>query len=136
MFVGQAYFRNGSDLLESQIVFNRSLKNDVNMRGSETLASGSLLLTNDIADNGQADLFRDSVHLATYCGAGLARQRVLPQARDMGPSRRWICGGDRESHVPASDADDFETIQERPAGCDSARRAEPERDHSGTPCGG
>ena len=50
----------------ARIVFNRSIKNDVNMRVFEALACGSLLLTNDLSDNGQAELFRDGVHLATY----------------------------------------------------------------------
>ena len=36
----------------SRIVFNRSVKNDVNMRVFEALACGSLLLTNDLSDNG------------------------------------------------------------------------------------
>ena len=33
---------------------------------SRPLACGSLLVTNDLSDNGQAELFRDGVHLATY----------------------------------------------------------------------
>lgn len=36
------------------------------MRVFEALACGSMLLTNDLADNGQNELFRDGVHLATY----------------------------------------------------------------------
>src|SRR5262249_38014981 len=32
----------------------------------EALACGSLLLTNDLADNGQAELFTDGIHLDTY----------------------------------------------------------------------
>ena len=50
----------------SRIVFNRSIRNDVNMRVFEALACGSLLVTNDLADNGQDELFQDGVHLATY----------------------------------------------------------------------
>ena len=50
----------------ARIGFNRSISNDVNMRVFEAVACGSLLLTNDLADNGQAELFRDGVHLATY----------------------------------------------------------------------
>jgi 2-polyprenyl-3-methyl-5-hydroxy-6-metoxy-1,4-benzoquinol methylase len=67
VFVGQAYFEEMAAIYAaSRIVFNRSVKNDVNMRVFEALASGSLLFTNDLADNGQAELFRDGVHLATY----------------------------------------------------------------------
>ena len=50
----------------SRIVFNRSIGNDVNMRVFEAVACGSLLVTNDLAENGQAELFQDGVHLATY----------------------------------------------------------------------
>ncbi|MFO0915198.1 MAG: glycosyltransferase [Pirellulales bacterium] len=50
---------------ESKLVFNRSVRDDLNMRVFEALATGSMLLTNDSAD-GQAELFQDGVHLATY----------------------------------------------------------------------
>ena len=64
----------------SRIVFNRSIKDDVNMRVFEALASGSLLLTNDLAANGQAELFRDGVPPGrVFRHGGDARQgRVLP----------------------------------------------------------
>jgi O-antigen biosynthesis protein len=65
--VGQAYFEEMAKIYSSsRVVFNRSVKNDVNMRVFEALASGSLLMTNDLAANGQAELFRDGVQLATY----------------------------------------------------------------------
>jgi SAM-dependent methyltransferase len=54
---------------ESRLVFNRSLRNDINMRVFEALACGSMLVTNDLAENGQAELFEGGVHLATYAGA-------------------------------------------------------------------
>ena len=67
VYVGQAYFEEMAKLYTaSRIVFNRSVKNDINMRVFEALASGSLLMTNDLIENGQAELFRDGVHLATY----------------------------------------------------------------------
>ncbi len=66
-FVGRAYFEEMARTYSAaRLVFNRSLKNDVNMRVFEAVACGSLLLTNDLAENGQAELFRDGVHLATY----------------------------------------------------------------------
>jgi 2-polyprenyl-3-methyl-5-hydroxy-6-metoxy-1,4-benzoquinol methylase len=66
-FVGRCYFEEMARAYSAaRIVFNRSIRNDINMRVFEALACGSLLLTNDLADNGQADLFRDGVHLATY----------------------------------------------------------------------
>ena len=66
-FVGQRYFDDMARAYsESRIVFNRSLRNDINMRVFEALACGSLLVTNDLRENGQEELFRDGVHLATY----------------------------------------------------------------------
>ena len=50
----------------ARIAFNRSIRNDVNMRVFEAVACGSMLMTNDLGDNGLAELFRDGVHLATY----------------------------------------------------------------------
>ena len=66
-FVGQAYFEEMARIYsQSHVAFNRSVKNDLNMRVFEALGCGTLLLTNDLADHGQGELFRDGVHLATY----------------------------------------------------------------------
>ena len=66
-FIGQCYFEEMAKTYSAaRTVFNRSIKNDVNMRVFEALASGSLLVTNDLSDNGLAELFRDGVHLVTY----------------------------------------------------------------------
>jgi 2-polyprenyl-3-methyl-5-hydroxy-6-metoxy-1,4-benzoquinol methylase len=66
-FAGLAYFEAMARIYSAaRLVFNRSIRNDVNMRVFEAVACGSLLLTNDLADNGQAELFRDGEHLATY----------------------------------------------------------------------
>jgi GT2 family glycosyltransferase/tetratricopeptide (TPR) repeat protein/2-polyprenyl-3-methyl-5-hydroxy-6-metoxy-1,4-benzoquinol methylase len=66
-FVGQRYFQEMAQTYSaSRIVFNRSVLNDINMRVFEALASGSLLLTNDLRANGQGELVRDGMHLATY----------------------------------------------------------------------
>ena len=86
----------------SRTVFNRSIRNDVNMRVFEALACGSLLLTNDLRDNGEAELFQDDVHLATYtCPEelldkarfylrhGRARERIAPRP----PFRGWCKTG-------------------------------------------
>ncbi len=70
-FVGRCYFEEmAKKYSASRIVFNRSVRNDVNMRVFEAMACGSLLLTNDLRDNGQEELFRDGVHCATYTDAG------------------------------------------------------------------
>jgi len=95
MFVGRAYFEEMARVYSSaRLVFNRSIKNDVNMRVFEAVACGSLLLTNDLVENGQAELFRDGVHLATYRDAdelldkgayylkhGVLRERVAAAGR-------------------------------------------------------
>jgi spore maturation protein CgeB len=66
-FVGRRYFDEMARTYSaSRVVFNRSIRNDVNMRVFEAVACGSLLMTNDLRDNGQEELFRDGVHLATY----------------------------------------------------------------------
>jgi len=65
--VGRCYFDEMARTYSaSRVVFNRSVRDDVNMRLFEAVACGSLLLTNDLRENGQEELFRDGVHLATY----------------------------------------------------------------------
>jgi GT2 family glycosyltransferase/tetratricopeptide (TPR) repeat protein/2-polyprenyl-3-methyl-5-hydroxy-6-metoxy-1,4-benzoquinol methylase len=67
MHVGRCYFEEMARAYSSsRLVFNRSIRNDINMRVFEAVSCGSLLLTNDLCDNGQEELFRDGVHLATY----------------------------------------------------------------------
>jgi GT2 family glycosyltransferase/tetratricopeptide (TPR) repeat protein/2-polyprenyl-3-methyl-5-hydroxy-6-metoxy-1,4-benzoquinol methylase len=69
-FIGRCYFEEMARTYSaSRTVFNRSIKNDINMRVFEALACGSLLLTNDLSSNGQAELFTNGVHLATYSEA-------------------------------------------------------------------
>jgi GT2 family glycosyltransferase/SAM-dependent methyltransferase len=66
-FVGRCFFEEMARTYSAaRTVFNRSIRNDVNMRVFEALACGSLLVTNDLTDNGQAEVFRDGIHLATY----------------------------------------------------------------------
>lgn len=66
-FVGQRYFEEmAQTYCSSRMVFNRGIRDDVNMRVFEALACGSLLVTNDLKENGQAELFQDGMHLATY----------------------------------------------------------------------
>lgn len=66
-FVGRRFFEEMARTYSaSRVVFNRSIRNDVNMRVFEALACGSLLMTNDLSENGLTDLFQDGVELATY----------------------------------------------------------------------
>ena len=98
-FIGQCYFEEMAKAYSSaRTVFNRSIKNDVNMRVFEALASGSLLVTNDLSENGQAELFRDGVHLATYREAEdlldklafyLGRETLREKIAAAGRARSW-----------------------------------------------
>ena len=65
--VGRHYFEEMAAVYTaSRLVFNRSVADDVNMRVFEALCSGSLLVTNDLATNGQEELFKTARHLITY----------------------------------------------------------------------
>jgi len=76
-FIGQAQFEEMARIYSaSRIVFNRSIRNDVNMRVFEALASGSLLITNDLSDNGQEELFQDGKQLATYRDPGELLEKI------------------------------------------------------------
>jgi GT2 family glycosyltransferase/2-polyprenyl-3-methyl-5-hydroxy-6-metoxy-1,4-benzoquinol methylase/tetratricopeptide (TPR) repeat protein len=78
MLIDRRYFEDMARAYSaSKLVFNRSVRDDVNMRVFEALACGSLLLTNDLAGQGQAELFRDGVHLATFRDA----EELLDKAR-------------------------------------------------------
>ena len=51
-FIGQCYFDDiARTYSAARTSFNRSIKNDVNMRVFEVIACGSLLLTNELTDN-------------------------------------------------------------------------------------
>ncbi len=66
-FIGQRYFDEMARTYSaSKLVINQSVRDDVNMRVFEAAACGSLLLTNDLRDNGQAELLQDGVHCAVY----------------------------------------------------------------------
>ena len=77
-FIGQCYREQMAETYSAaKIVFNRSVENDINMRVFEALACGSLLLTNDLTHNGQAELFEEGLHLATYA----SEEELLDKAR-------------------------------------------------------
>ena len=66
-FIGQKYFEEMAQVNSaSRLIFNRSVKNDINMRVFEAMGCGGLLITNDLSDNGQTELFDDNKHLVTY----------------------------------------------------------------------
>ena len=67
VFIGQAFLKDMARIYQSaHIVFNRSIRGDMNMRVFEALASGSLLVTDRLEDPSFAELFRDGEHLVTY----------------------------------------------------------------------
>lgn len=65
--IGQA---KASEMMEiysnSKLVFNYSLKNDINMRFFEAIGSGAVLLTNRIIGNGIGDLFIEGEDFLVY----------------------------------------------------------------------
>ena len=50
----------------SHLVFNRSVRNDINMRFFEAMGSGAVLLSNEIINNGADQLFDKGIHYLTY----------------------------------------------------------------------
>ena len=60
---------------QSRIVFNVSIKDDINMRVFEAMSCKSLLITNRVG-NGLQNLFRDGVHLVTYDSEAELFERV------------------------------------------------------------
>lgn len=50
----------------SYIIFNCSLAGDLNMRVFEALASGSMVLTDNVDENGGSEFFQDGIHLKYY----------------------------------------------------------------------
>jgi SAM-dependent methyltransferase len=67
LYTGNFYLEDmGAVFSISKMVFNRSAKDDVNMRVFEALSCGSLLVTNHIEGNGQDLLFRNRAHLIAY----------------------------------------------------------------------
>lgn len=93
-FVGNRYFEEMARVYsKSKIVFNRSIRDDVNMRVFEGLCSGSLLVTNAIDGNGQEELFRDGVELVTYRDAEELTDKVGFYLQRDGVRRRIAAQG-------------------------------------------
>jgi len=66
MFVGRRYLHDMAKVFsQSKIVFNKSLRGDLNQRVFETLSCGRLLLT-DRVSNGLEEMFTDKKHLVIY----------------------------------------------------------------------
>jgi len=66
-FIGPADCKKiGEIYSQSKIVFNYSIKNDINMRIFEALISGSMLITNKIKNNGFEELFEENKDLVIF----------------------------------------------------------------------
>ncbi len=66
-FTGKAFKDDMAKIFSSsRIVFNRSIKNDINMRVFEALSTGSLLVTNNLDENGMAELLEDGKDYISY----------------------------------------------------------------------
>jgi len=64
-YFGQRRFEEAADIYRrSKIVFNISMRKELNMRVFEVMATGSMLLTDDIPMIHQ--FFKDGVHMVTY----------------------------------------------------------------------
>ena len=61
-------FEEEKVIIENQykILVNVSLNNDINFRVFETMATGALLITDRIIDNGIEDLFTENIHYVGY----------------------------------------------------------------------
>ena len=93
---------------KSRIVFNQSVRNDLNMRVFEGMAAGALMVTDAIRRNGLEDLFTAGETLVTYVSeASFSRSSIITSrtSRSGGPSRsageRW---GAASRHVRAARA--------------------------------
>ncbi len=66
-FIGQRFFMEMAETYSaSRVVLNQSVRNDINMRVFEALSCGSLLISNDLANNGQGQLLTEGVHYIAY----------------------------------------------------------------------
>jgi len=108
-FLGRADYRRLGEIYSSaKIVFNSSLRDDMNMRVFEGLCSGSLLITNDLAENGQNDLFTPGEHLVTYRSPGELLEKMAyyleHETERQQIARAGGGAGSRSAHLPAPHA--------------------------------
>ena len=81
----------------AKIVFNRSVKNDVNMRFFEAMGAGAVLLTDRIVGNGVENLFDEGRHYLCYRDADDLLRLVRELLAD--PIRLQSMGEAARSHV-------------------------------------
>lgn len=111
VFVGRCYFEEMAKTYSaSHIVFNRSILDDVNMRVFEALACGSMLITNDLSENGQAEMFSDGIHLATYSSPEELADKVDFYLRQPTLRRKIARAGMAEVHAKHSYLERMKTL--------------------------
>lgn len=81
----------------ARLVFNRSLRNDVNMRFFEAMGAGAVLITDLIVDNGVESLFTEGEHYFTYRDAASLSALVEDLLAD--PERIAGLGWAAQRHV-------------------------------------
>ena len=100
LHVERSFFRDMARTFSaSKIVFNDAVKDDLNMRVFEALASGSMLLTDRAPGSGLEEMFRDREHLVIYDEDNLEdlaeyylaheRERERIAARGRAEALRW-----------------------------------------------
>jgi GT2 family glycosyltransferase/glycosyltransferase involved in cell wall biosynthesis/SAM-dependent methyltransferase/Flp pilus assembly protein TadD len=121
--VGHAYWEEMARVYsQSRIVFNRSIANDVNMRVFEAVACGSLLVTNDLADNGLEDLLRNGEHLVTYRDDAELLERVRYYLAHEGEREAIARRGMEEAHAGHTYRHRMQRILEVAAGAEQRQR--------------
>jgi GT2 family glycosyltransferase len=99
-FLGRAYGEEMARIYTAaRIVFNCPIRDDVNMRVFEAAACGSLLLTRDLAANGQGLLFSTGEHLAVYRDDAELAERIAYYLRNGEERERIADAGMRHAHA-------------------------------------
>jgi glycosyltransferase involved in cell wall biosynthesis len=81
----------------SKLVFNKSVKNDVNMRFFEAAGTGAVLVTDPISNNGVEELFEDGKHYVSYQDQASLLRIVRELLAD--PKRCAAIGASARGHV-------------------------------------
>lgn len=85
-FYGVKFFEKAVQKFnESRVLFNISIKDDVNMRMFEAIATGVPVLNNKISNNGQEVLFEEGKHFVGYED----KAEMIKQANKMLENNAW-----------------------------------------------
>lgn len=103
----------------SRLVFNCTVRGDLNMRVFETLGCGRLLLTDRI-ENGLADLFEDGAHLVTFADEAELLDRAAEYLADDARRRRVAAAGHELALARHTYAHRVATLLETVASCSGA----------------